>query len=152
MDGRGRSRHSTAEFAPPDAPITVLVIDDDEAIRTALSDLLEQEGFTVVLAVNGAEALTMLYVGLRPDVILLDVLMPVMDGWDFRAAQLADPGLRNIPVVVISASGFAVETIRQQLQTRDVVMKPLEPGPFVDTVRRACGVAPSPPSRSRSSA
>ena len=147
-----RTRHSTAEFGRADAPPTVLLIDDDAAIRVALGDLLEQEGFAVVATSDGAEALGTLEMGLRPDVILLDVLMPVMDGWDFRAAQLADSRFRDIPVVVISASGFSVATLRDQLQTSDVVAKPLDAGPFVQTVRRACAVDGSSPSRSRSSA
>ena len=71
--------------------------------------------------------------------IVLDVIMPVMDGWDFRAEQLADPSLRHIPVVVISACGFARTTLQQQFKTPGVVSKPLELGTFVQTLREACG-------------
>jgi CheY-like chemotaxis protein len=80
--------------------------------------------------------------------ILLDILMPVMDGWDFRAAQLADPGLREIPVIVMSASGFGRDTIRTQLKTFDVVPKPLELDAFLKTVRQACGLEDDEPSSS----
>jgi CheY-like chemotaxis protein len=67
-------------------------------------------------------------------------MMPVMDGWDFRAAQLRDPALSDIPVVVISASGFGRDTIRQQLRAYEVFSKPLEVRQFLRTVRQACGL------------
>ncbi|MBI2391967.1 MAG: response regulator [Deltaproteobacteria bacterium] len=83
----------------------VLVVEDDEGIREALCDLLETEGFDVVSAVHGRDALDKLKnSGPQPDVILLDLMMPVMDGWAFRAEQQSDPALAEIPVVVITAS------------------------------------------------
>ena len=123
---------------PPD-PATVLLVDDDQAIIDGVGEFLGEEGFKVVAAGNGAEALGCLRAGLRADVILLDVMMPVMDGWDFRAAQLADPALREIPVIVISASGFARETIGRQLKAYEVLAKPLELGHFLKAVRDVCG-------------
>jgi CheY-like chemotaxis protein len=72
-------------------------------------------------------------------VILLDVMMPGMDGWDFRTEQLADPVLRDIPVVVISASGFARETIGRQLKAHEVFSKPLDLNGFLQTIRDLCG-------------
>ena len=135
-----RSKHTTLEFDEPEVPATVLLVDDDPAIRSAVKEFLHEQGFTVIPATNGADALNTLRTGLRPDVILLDILMPVMDGWDFRAAQLADASLRTIPVIVISASGFAPDTIRQQHNTFSVVSKPLDLDPFLKTVRQACGL------------
>lgn len=83
----------------------VLVVEDDEGIRDALCDLLESEGFDVFSAIHGRDALEKLRgKGVRPDVILLDLMMPVMDGWAFRSEQQKDPGLADIPVVVITAS------------------------------------------------
>jgi len=67
------------------------------------------------------------------------VMIPVMDRWDVRAEQIADPALRKIPVVVISASGFARETIGTQLKAYEVLAKPLELGHFLKTVRDVCG-------------
>jgi CheY-like chemotaxis protein len=99
-----------------------------------------------VCAANGAEALSLRRSGLAADVILLDVLMPLMDGWDFRATQLADPALREIPIVVISACGFAPETIRHQFQAHDFFAKPLELIHFLQTIRNACGLEASEPS------
>src|SRR5262245_23155992 len=92
----------------------VLVVDDDEEIRNALTEFLSDEGYGVVSASNGREALASLREGVHPSVILLDLMMPVMDGWDFRAEQLRDPGLRDIPVVVITATGFSATSIRGQ--------------------------------------
>jgi len=70
---------------------------------------------------------------------VLDVMMPLMDGWDFRAEQLADPSLSNIPVVVISASGFSRETLQRQFYAYDVLPKPLDLEGFLQTVKAACG-------------
>jgi CheY-like chemotaxis protein len=134
-----RTFRTTLEIEPPSDPATVLLVDDDQAILDGVGELLREEGFKVVSAANGAEALACLRVGLRADVIVLDVMMSVMDGWDFRAEQLADPALREIPVVVITASGFARETIGTQLKAYDVLPKPLELGRFLKTLRDACG-------------
>src|SRR5437763_11475852 len=99
-------RRSTAELPPPEAGGRVLLVDDDFAIIDGVSEFLESEGFSVVSASNGIDALNQLRSGVRVDAIILDVMMPMMDGWDFHAEQLANPALRDIPVVVISASGF----------------------------------------------
>ena len=113
-----------------------------------MKEFLHHEGFTVVPAPNGADALNTLRTGFRPNVIVLDIMMPVMDGWDFRAAQLADPSLRDIPVIVISASGFGRDTLRSQLNTFDVVSKPIELDDFLKAVRQACGFDDVDPSSS----
>jgi CheY-like chemotaxis protein len=134
------------EIEPSVDPATVLIVDDDQAILDGVGELLREEGFRVVATANGAEALARLRAGLRANVILLDVLMPVMDGWDFRAAQLADPVLRDMPVVVISASGFARDTLGQQLKAHEVFSKPLELDHFVETLRALCGGDDSGPS------
>jgi signal transduction histidine kinase len=82
----------------------VLIIEDDSAIRTAISELLEEEGFEVSTSEQGQAALFALRDGRPlPDLIILDLMMPVMDGWDFRVKQRTDPALADIPVVAISA-------------------------------------------------
>ena len=81
----------------------VLVVDDDGDIRASLSELLEDEGYRAPTAINGVEALDRLRQGVHPCVILLDLMMPVMNGLEFRALQKADPELAGIPVVIISA-------------------------------------------------
>lgn len=85
-------------------PRHILVVDDDPAIQGAVSLLLEREGFTVTCASNGAEALLALDGGDDPELILLDLTMPVMGGLEFRRALLLDPRRNGIPVVVLSAS------------------------------------------------
>jgi CheY-like chemotaxis protein len=94
------ARHARREIASP----SVLIVEDDRDIRECMADALEMEGYTVGLAGNGREALEVLRSGARPDLILLDLLMPVMSGWEFRQVQLSDPLLSGIPVVVVSAS------------------------------------------------
>jgi CheY-like chemotaxis protein len=83
----------------------VLVVDDDYAVLDAIKDVLEDEGYEVTLAANGLEALKELRRGAPPCLILLDLMMPVMNGWEFRAEQLKDPTLSKIPVVVFSGHG-----------------------------------------------
>jgi CheY-like chemotaxis protein len=80
----------------------VLVIDDDEVIRGFLCEALEDDGYDVRAAADGREALGLLRAW-RPDLILLDLMMPVMDGWAFREAQRGEPSLADIPVIVLSA-------------------------------------------------
>src|ERR1043165_4989775 len=84
---------------------TVLIIDDDVASRKALAEVLTDEGYSVATASDGADGLTYLRQGHRPRIILLDLMMPGVDGWDFRAAQKRDDDLRGIPVIAISAAG-----------------------------------------------
>jgi len=116
----------------------VLIVDDDRNVAEALFDVLESEGYEVQTADNGRSALDQLRAGLRPCAILLDLMMPVMDGWDFRHAQMCDADLRGIPVVVISAAGFSAETVRSQFAGAGYLTKPFELGRFVATVRRFC--------------
>ncbi len=82
---------------------SILIVEDDFDIRDTLTQILEEEGYRVTGAENGQEALQRLRRGPPPSLILLDLVMPVMNGWQFRTAQLEDPRLRRIPVVVISA-------------------------------------------------
>ena len=89
----------------------VLVVEDDADILHAVVQVLEDEGYAVRAAENGRVALaTLREPGARlPCVILLDLMMPVMDGWAFRAEQLRDPALASIPVIVLTADGNAAE-------------------------------------------
>jgi CheY-like chemotaxis protein len=87
-------------------PAVVLVVDDDHDLRDAVTTLLEEGGFHAVGVCNGREALDLLRSdGARPSAILLDLMMPVMDGLQFREEQLADPDLAAIPVIVMTAHG-----------------------------------------------
>jgi CheY-like chemotaxis protein len=82
----------------------VLIIEDDRDIRDTLADVFAVEGYDVARASNGAEGLEQAR-RLHPDVIVLDLMMPVMDGWQFRAEQKRDPAIADVPVVVVSAFG-----------------------------------------------
>jgi CheY-like chemotaxis protein len=81
----------------------ILVVDDDPVIRESMEWLLELEGYPVALAADGEDALRQLRLGLDPCLILLDLSMPGKDGFQFRAEQVADPGLASIPTIVWSA-------------------------------------------------
>ena len=87
----------------------VLIIDDESGSREALAELLARKGYTVATAEDGAGALAYLRGGLRPGVILLDLMMPGTDGWDFRAQQKRDHSLAAIPVIAVSAAGRLVD-------------------------------------------
>jgi CheY-like chemotaxis protein len=83
----------------------ILIVDDDVDIRETLQELLEDRGFEVATAASGAEALWLLRAGrIRPSLILLDLMMPVLDGYGFLAEQRRDPTLAAVPVAVLSAS------------------------------------------------
>jgi CheY-like chemotaxis protein len=82
---------------------TLLVIDDDEAIRSGLAELLELLGYDVAVAADGQEGEELLEYGLEPSAIVLDLMMPRMDGWTFLERLRADPRHRDLPVVVTSA-------------------------------------------------
>jgi CheY-like chemotaxis protein len=83
----------------------LLVVDDDPDIRSALLGVLSEEGYTVEVAPDGREALNRLAAGPHPDAILLDLMMPVMNGWQFRARQLALPAFAQIPTIIMTAIG-----------------------------------------------
>src|SRR5690606_2328003 len=94
-------RHGTMTASEAGAA-TVLVVDDDEDIRLILAQILSLQGYDAPTAANGLDALSQLYDGVEPCLILLDLMMPAMSGWEFRTKQLQDPKLAQIPVVVLS--------------------------------------------------
>jgi signal transduction histidine kinase len=114
-EGLGRSQNGASVAVnenwtllhPKVAKGRVLVVEDEEVIRDSLGPLLEEENYEVSFAENGREALRRLYTETHPDIIVLDLRMPVMDGWEFRTIQKDDPKLGLIPVVAISADGSA---------------------------------------------
>jgi CheY-like chemotaxis protein len=81
----------------------VLIVEDDEDLRDMMAQMLTIEGFAATAVANGREALDYLHQAIKPHVILLDLMMPVMDGWEFRRRQQADPDLAPVPVIVLSA-------------------------------------------------
>ena len=121
----------------------LLLVEDEDAIRESLGEALEGDGFAVILAANGLEALQMLRNAPRPSAILLDLMMPVMDGWDFRREQLNDPSLRDIPVLVVSASGSSPERLRLQLGDVELIPKPVPYAQLLEALGRVCRLAAS---------
>jgi two-component system response regulator MprA len=117
---------------------SALVVDDDSSIREALKEYLEHEGHHAATASDGREALRILKEEPAPDVIVLDLLMPEMDGWDFRAAQMGIPSLAGIPVLVITATGFSAKTVMTQLHADGHLAKPLDPRTLVRALDRIC--------------
>src|SRR5690242_11377316 len=86
---------------------TVLIIDDEQDIREIFETVLRYDGYDVLSASDGEQAMDLLRQGARPDAILLDLMMPQMDGWQFRVAQRKDPALAAIPVIAVSADRTA---------------------------------------------
>jgi len=101
---------------------SILVVDDDTDLRETVGELLVDEGYRPRLCENGREALLALRGGERPRLILLDLMMPEMNGWQFREEQLKDEGLSKIPVVVMTASR-GVDA--QPISASEVLWKPI---------------------------
>lgn len=114
---------------------TVLIVEDDEGIRETMKLALELRGYSAVLASNGQEALNQLKLIPRPCLILLDLMMPVMDGRGFVSAVALAPDLANIPIVVVTAFGDRVEGLKVNM----VIPKPLALERLYHTVQQYCG-------------
>ena len=111
---------------------TVLIADDDREVTDALRETLEREGFVVAIAANGALALDYLRSHPSPLLVLLDLAMPVMDGWGFLRARAADPALKAIPVLVISAqTSIDAEVARADAS---VLAKPIDPRRLLESI------------------
>jgi CheY-like chemotaxis protein len=115
---------------------TVLVVDDERLIRDVLGELLRDAGYEVANAENGSVALAVLETRLV-DVILLDLMMPVMDGLAFRARLLDNPGLANIPVIVLSAS-YDVVAHLGLVSPASHLSKPFDLKDVLHAVQAAC--------------
>jgi CheY-like chemotaxis protein len=115
----------------------VMVVDDDADIRDSITDVLEMRGFNVKSAVNGKEALELLRGNGLPCVILLDLMMPVCNGWEFRAEQARDEKLANVPVVIISGDGSTTHKAAT-MGISQYLRKPLELSVMLEVVRKHC--------------
>jgi CheY-like chemotaxis protein len=113
----------------------VLIVEDDDDLREMMAQLLTLEGFQAAAVTNGSEALDYLHTTDKPNVILLDLMMPVMDGWEFRRRQQADPSIAPVPVIVLSALD------RARTATVDAaafLKKPLDFDHLLELVRAHC--------------
>ena len=124
--------------------ILVQIVEDDPSIRDAIHEVLEDHGYTLLAASNGKQALEQLRTtAVKPCLILLDVMMPVLDGWGFRAAQRGDPELSDIPVVVLTALPNGEQTARA-MGAAGYLGKPVELEVLIKTIEAHCGQLPSP--------
>jgi CheY-like chemotaxis protein len=113
----------------------VLIVEDDEDLREMMAQLLTLEGFDAATVSNGREALEYLHTSSTPNVILLDLMMPVMDGWEFRRQLEADPTLAPVPVIVLSALDQARAA---KIHAAAFLKKPLDFDRLLDLVRTYC--------------
>lgn len=109
----------------------ILIVDDEQAVVEALSDILTEEGYTVASACNGREALKYLRSNQLPRLIILDLFMPEMDGWEFRREQLKDEKLCDVPAIVVTgAAAYA------GIDVNVIIHKPLDVPRFLSVVSR----------------
>lgn len=111
----------------------ILVVDDDADLRETVQMLLELEGFAVTAAANGRAALERLRAGERPGLILLDLMMPEMNGWEFLQHARQDPNLGSIPIVIMTAHGAAD---LPPVPAEDLLRKPFDAAKLLATVAR----------------
>ena len=116
----------------------ILIVEDDSALREALAQVLGDEGYELWSARDGLEAVNCLKKGNRPDVILLDLSMPVVNGWEFRMFQKRDPDLAQIPVILITAGGYSREEVAW-LEPAALIPKPVDLDVLLAVIRRFCG-------------
>jgi CheY-like chemotaxis protein len=112
-----------------------LIVEDDADLREMMAQLLSLEGYRTEAVANGRDALEYLKKGRAPEVILLDLMMPVMDGWEFRRRQREDPRLADVPVVVLSALD---PSRAADVGGAAFLKKPLDFDRLLDLVRRYC--------------
>jgi CheY-like chemotaxis protein len=118
---------------------SILVVDDDDAIRQAVQEILEMEGYNVTTAANGAEALQLLKELPPPCVILLDLMMPVLNGWQFLEAKSKTAAIEQLPVVVVSA--VADPTRESDHGATQIVRKPPDVDSLLEIVSQYCQAA-----------
>jgi len=114
---------------------TVLVIEDDSIQREGLAAVLRQQGFTVLTAENGRDALNCLSSGI-PDIILLDMQMPGWDGWWFLEQRKSLPALASVPVIITTAIPVASREWASSLSATGLLRKPFEVEPLLDEISR----------------
>jgi len=116
-------------------PGTVLIVEDDPDTREMLTSFLQLEGFHTETASNGREALERLSGGVEANVILLDLMMPVMDGWQFRRRQVEDARFAKIPTIVVSAAG---RDRMAQISADAYLAKPIDMDELLSRVSQFC--------------
>jgi len=117
----------------------VVVAEDDLPIADLLSFILRREGYEVYIAYDGGEALESIEKNL-PDLVLLDIMMPVMDGWDVLKKVKEDDKLKNIPVIMLTAKGQEWDIVKGfELGSEDYVVKPFSPSELLVRIKKRLG-------------
>ena len=116
-------------------PHKILIVDDERDIRDSLKQLLEFEGYEVTTAANGQEAYQYLLGNLRPSLIVLDLMMPIMNGWEFSDTISRNSVLSDIPVILLTA--FSDQTF--DIQANDVLRKPVDLERLIPAIKRNLG-------------
>ena len=131
------STSGTADTTGSSTAAPVMLVEDDPDIRSMVSQLLELEGWRVLACANGTDAIAVLQKGERPFLILLDLMMPKMNGWQFRAEQARDAVLSKIPVVVLSGDVRGADA--SSVRADGYLKKPIDLDVLLKTVRRYSG-------------
>jgi len=116
---------------------SVLLVEDDAELHEAMAAILDAEGYRVIGARDGQEAIDRLREGVRPSVIILDLMLPRKDGRQFRAEQLADPRLAEIPVIAYSGDTRVADAARD-LRVRHWFSKPVNFGAMLEAIATFC--------------
>jgi len=140
LDSLQRGAPAVGSLAMAEPPL-ILLVEDDFMLRGSLAAVLQSEGYRVESAANALEALTRLTRPPKPSLILLDIMLPYMDGLEFRALQRAAPDMADIPVIVITAVGLRPD-VAAELDLRQTFFKPLERPRLLDAIRRHCTPRP----------
>lgn len=128
-----------APVGSTDGQRLVLIVDDDADVRAAMRDVLEDEGFQVIEAGDGMAALSRLRTQPRPCVVLLDMMMPIMDGWTFLERRYREPALSSVPVVIVSAAGQSVHPpALSALGAVGILTKPVGVDELLQVVQQHC--------------
>jgi len=118
----------------------VLIVEDDADMGQSLVEVLEEGGFHAAVVHNGLQALERLHAGMRPDLILLDMMMPVMNGWEFRREQRAVAEFARVPVIVLTADGDPRRKAAS-INAQGCLCKPVSLDELLDEVERVCGLS-----------
>ena len=128
---------ATSDAVTGPEPGLILLIEDDFMLRGSLATLLDAEGYKVESSANALDALQRLDRPPKPSLILLDIMLPYMDGLEFRAVQRRMRNIADIPVIVITAVGIRPE-VANELGLETAFFKPLDPARLLAAIRRLC--------------
>jgi CheY-like chemotaxis protein len=142
FDGSGRRDHAAVGLEhAPGVRQELLVVEDDDELRELLAETLRGHGFSVVTVTNGREALDRLRSAALPAAVLLDLNMPIMNGWQFCAAKKADGALKMLPVIVLSAAAKKDPASPYYLDVDEVIAKPIDIDELLVALERLIGGA-----------